>query len=576
MSGEKRTDGLGINPDEVIDAVYEGALEPSEYLQLFEAWDRFFLDPAAEDGAKVDQRIGGARELEPHFRRAARIFELTLQSQENEVQSIIEDLKYAAFVVGADGRISMHNQPTKTAFLDCGYSSIFDYAFNADVETRVKSFLRDQNFRNADQQSDQLCVTGEHPETGQNLVFVIEPMTSSSSATTALVKTTSIAWNEDNERMLISAFGFTQAETDIIQAMINGYALKDIADQRGRSLSTIRTQIKMILQKTGLGSQKELLRLVTSICFILDERTPTASAVARGTDRQGSRIETLRLPNGRSISYVITGAENGQPVLVLQPTTRPDFTSRVRDAFLQANLCVISPIRPGSWGTDPLPKGRLRDDLIDDYAALVEALDHKIECIAGYCSGGLYALALAQKLGPRIKRVVLIDTGAPLEKISKIRAMPRTERRTFLTARLFPSVLLVPHRLIASDFHRSPKGERKTVEYFYADSPHDRALIDVPEFYQITRDNIAYCFENVPQLVSAVVMWAQDWSADLEAAASTMDLHFIHGDRNMLFTASDVEALSTRYQNVRASIIENAGQTLLYEHPDRVAALIAE
>lgn len=576
MEDEHSSRNSDNKADEVIGAVYDGALEPSEYLQLFKAWDRFFLDPAMEEGSQVDRRVGTAHDLEPHFRRAARIFELTQQSQVNGVQATLDELKYAAFIISADGKISLFNAATRAPFLDYGYTSIFDCAFNADTETRIRGFLRAQSLGQNTEAARQLCVTGEHPGTGENLVFVIEPTNNVSSANTALVKTTSIAWNEANEKMLISAFGLTQAETDIIQAMVQGYSLDDIADQRNRSISTIRTQIKMILQKTELGSQKELLRLVTSICFILDEPPTVPKSEKPDALAIEAALKTITLPNGRSISYVVSGSTNGRPVLFLQPTTRPDFTARIRDAFIKRDLYVISPVRPGSWGTDPLPRGASREYLVDDYSNFINALDIKFECIVGYCSGGLYAAALATRLETPINQILLIDVGAPLDKIAKIRAMPRTERRTFLTARFFPSVLLVPHRLIAADFHRSTKGEHKTVEYFYADSPHDRALLEKQEYYQITRDNIAYCFENVPQLVSDVIMWAQDWSSDLLAAANLSQIHFVHGEHNNFFKASDVLALENQYPNVRCSIIGNAGQTLLYEHPEIIASLIAK
>ncbi|MEO1662927.1 MAG: alpha/beta hydrolase [Pseudomonadota bacterium] len=563
------------SPAEVIDAVYEGALEPGEYIQLFEAWDRFFLDPATQREDDSDRQLPRGAELESHFRRAARIFEQTLQTETNGLQAVIDEMKYAAFGIDGSGAIVLHNQSAQNLFLDRGVKSLFDYVINADAETRLKAFLRDHQVKNT--VSDlQLCLTGEHPKTKQNLVFVIEPVADEESSALALVKTSSVSWNDENERLLKSAFGFTQAEIEITKSMVNGYSLSDITEQRGRSLSTIRTQIKMMLQKTGLGSQKELLRLVTSICFILDERASDSADREVDIQSSSSSLKSIELKNGRSLPYVVTGTQNGTPVLFLQPTTRPDFTQRLQAAFAAQNLKVISPVRPGSWGTSPLSKGEGFDQQIDDYAMLIERLGLDIRTIVGYCSGGIYAAKLAARLGSRVKRVCLIDTGAPLDKVAKIRSMPRTERRTFLTARLFPSVLLVPHRLIAADFRRSTRGEEKTVSYFYADSPHDRALIKQKEYYQITRDNIAYCFENVPQLVSDVILWAQDWTELLNDITKTAQVQFIMGANNNMFAPNDVRQLEAQNSNVQCRIVDDAGQTLIYEHSEAVAALIAE
>lgn len=573
MNDDRPLSGFEPSPDDVIDAVYEGALEPSEYIKLFEAWDKFFLDPATNESAATDVSSMRGRELEPHFRRAGRIFDLTLQSQANDIQADLDEMKYAAFAIGSDGKITASNEPAKTSFIKLGLEAIFDFTFHADTETRVRSFLRDQSLGKINNDA-QLCVTGNHLSSGQNLVFVIELIHQGDGGAVALVKTTSVSWNQENERLLISAFGFTPAETDIVQAMVNGYSLAEIALQRNRSLSTIRTQIKMMLQKTGLGSQKELLRLVTSICFILDER-PSSSSITVGST-VNTDICNVVLDDGRTVSYVTTGPPSGKPILFLQPTTRPDFTPRLREALIEKDLYIVSPVRPGSWGVSALEKNATVDALIEDYAALVETLGLNLHAIVGYCSGGIYAAKLANRLKDRVDRVILIDTGAPLDSIAKIRAMPRIERRTFLTARLFPPVLLVPHRLIAADFRRSARGERKTVDYFYADSPHDKALMSDPEYYSITRDNIAYCFENVPQLVSDVILWAQDWSRELEELARHASVHFVHGSENAMFKSEDILAIASKHVRIRCTIIADAGQTLIYAHPERVAALIVE
>ena len=564
-----------MSPDEVIDAVYEGALEPGEYIQLFEAWDRFFLDPATQRSDESDRLLPRGAELESHFRRAARIFEQTLQTETNGLQTVIDEMKYAAFGINGSGEIVLSNQAAQRLFLDRGVESLFDYVINADAEMRLKTFLKDQKIGKTTGDL-QLCLTGEHPKTQQNLVFIIEPVKEEESSAVALVKTSSVSWNDENERLLKSAFGFTQAETEITKSMVNGYSLADIAEHRDRSLSTIRTQIKMMLQKTGLGSQKELRRLVTSICFILDERASDSAHRETELQTSNARMERLNLKDDRSLSYVISGPNDGTPVLFLQPTTRPDFTPRLQAAFAAQNLRIISPVRPGSWGTQPLSKGETVDRLIEDYVSLVEHLNLDIRTIVGYCSGGIYAAKLAARLGSGIDRICLIDTGAPLDSVAKIRNMPRTERRTFLTARLFPSVLLVPHRLIAADFRRSSTGEEKTVSYFYADSPHDRALIRQDEYYQITRDNIAYCFENVPQLVSDVILWAQDWTELLNQVSETARVQFVMGAENNMFPPNDVKRLETENGNIRCTIVDHAGQTLIYEHPETIAALIAE
>jgi DNA-binding CsgD family transcriptional regulator len=60
-------------------------------------------------------------------------------------------------------------------------------------------------------------------------------------------------------------FGLTEAETDLALAMAGGGALAEIAADRGVRLSTVRTQLLAVLEKTGLHRQSELVRLLTTL-----------------------------------------------------------------------------------------------------------------------------------------------------------------------------------------------------------------------------------------------------------------------------------------------------------------------
>ncbi|MDB5432934.1 MAG: helix-turn-helix transcriptional regulator [Caulobacter sp.] len=60
---------------------------------------------------------------------------------------------------------------------------------------------------------------------------------------------------------LRSVYGLTDAEAAITSRLIEGQSVKQIADTRGTSEQTVRTQIKLILEKTQSTRQVDLLRL---------------------------------------------------------------------------------------------------------------------------------------------------------------------------------------------------------------------------------------------------------------------------------------------------------------------------
>lgn len=51
----------------------------------------------------------------------------------------------------------------------------------------------------------------------------------------------------------------TEAETDVVHALVTGAVVKDIARRRGTSEMTVRSQLKTILSKTALHSARELV-----------------------------------------------------------------------------------------------------------------------------------------------------------------------------------------------------------------------------------------------------------------------------------------------------------------------------
>ena len=56
-------------------------------------------------------------------------------------------------------------------------------------------------------------------------------------------------------------YGLTKAELAILRALAAGQNSGLIATETGRSIQTVRTQIKSLLQKTGAKGQSDLIRM---------------------------------------------------------------------------------------------------------------------------------------------------------------------------------------------------------------------------------------------------------------------------------------------------------------------------
>nr|WP_255732231.1 LuxR C-terminal-related transcriptional regulator [Ruegeria sp. Ofav3-42] len=58
------------------------------------------------------------------------------------------------------------------------------------------------------------------------------------------------------------AFDLTQTETSIVNSIGRGLTNPEIADRRGRSVSTINAQTKSILSKTGCSNRTQFVRMM--------------------------------------------------------------------------------------------------------------------------------------------------------------------------------------------------------------------------------------------------------------------------------------------------------------------------
>ena len=59
-----------------------------------------------------------------------------------------------------------------------------------------------------------------------------------------------------------SLYGLTDAEAAVVEGLVRGLTLRQIAAERRASIHTVRTQMKSVLSKTGAGRQAELVRQI--------------------------------------------------------------------------------------------------------------------------------------------------------------------------------------------------------------------------------------------------------------------------------------------------------------------------
>ncbi len=71
--------------------------------------------------------------------------------------------------------------------------------------------------------------------------------------------------HQPSHEILMSLFGLSQAESEVACAVAGGLTVRRIAENRGVTIATVRSQIQSILQKTQLRRQSDLVRLLAGL-----------------------------------------------------------------------------------------------------------------------------------------------------------------------------------------------------------------------------------------------------------------------------------------------------------------------
>jgi DNA-binding CsgD family transcriptional regulator len=81
-----------------------------------------------------------------------------------------------------------------------------------------------------------------------------------------------------DSEMLAGLFSLTRAESSILELVAEGLTNSQISERRSKSVETINSQVKSILEKTQSANRTQLIRLVTNIC---------SSFIAEGHHQEG-------------------------------------------------------------------------------------------------------------------------------------------------------------------------------------------------------------------------------------------------------------------------------------------------
>jgi DNA-binding CsgD family transcriptional regulator/PAS domain-containing protein len=222
-----------------------------------------------------EAEVALAREVFPHVRRALGLM-LDLQPQRavnQAMEGALDAFDTACCLIGPGGRLLFANSAARALFDGAGGLSVRKdrlHAQDGGSDAEFQAALAQATNSDAPWSERAPSEVGLRRTSGEGpLVAIVVPLGQENvffsagmiRAAVYLVDAAVRPLGTTERARLRSVFALTDAEAAITARLIEGQSVREIADERGTSEQTVRTQIKLILEKTQSARQVDLLRL---------------------------------------------------------------------------------------------------------------------------------------------------------------------------------------------------------------------------------------------------------------------------------------------------------------------------
>ncbi|MDE4133038.1 alpha/beta fold hydrolase [Phaeobacter sp. QD34_3] len=533
----------------LIQAIYEVAIDPHVYDRMVDLWGRHLLHTLGED-LQSPQDL--SPEVAEHLLRAFEILDrLGRKEQPAAAPLDLQPSKRAELRLSQGGKI-LDASPLAVENLGATVGqSVFDLALSPESATRLNQQL-------GSPASNDIYVFfakgDKHP-----FPMVRQIPSDAAGACDVILTALHNTWTEAHDQTLRQMFGLTVAETRVARELLTGATLPEIASVTGRSVDTLRTQLKSIRRKTYTSNQQQLVRIMTGLEALI---APESSAC----ENTGRTDHVFLLPDGRKMAYRCFGPDRGLPCLFIHNMLNgPNFPAALVRDIHRLGIRLICPIRPGFGSSDPDPVTKAHpkeapDRFCADVTAFLKHLGHARVVAVGHMSGALYAYRLAQLHPDLVAGVFNISGAVPITDMRQIRAMHYRQQVMALTARFTPRML--PTLLRAGISQIDSGGVEAFLNALYRRGTPDRAIAERVE----NRDMLFTGFRQIIQqghhsfaIDSYHVV--RDWSRYCDGLQQPVTL--IHGATDPVVTEDSVRQFAAR-MGFDAEVHSNVGQLVLY------------
>lgn len=549
----------------LIESLYNVTLDPNNFQQFLDQWEAEFspLSIDAENHKNIDITVESqkiSRALESHFSRAYAILDM-VELNEGQTLSLEDQIEASflpTFLVLETGEISVANSLAGDLLGIEIKQDIKDINLRIDDLEKAKNILRNyaaiephkvlavfQTLPNSDVEATIFAVSKfEYAENDKNYLRFCAVQT---------------IWNAEIGRVIKDTFGLTNMELDIAERLVAGKKLSEIADDKNRSILTVRTQSKSLYKKTNLKSQADLIKFFT----MLQNMDPLELNIDARVSEPLAKTHILKREDGRDFYYETYGHPNGEPVLFMHGImTGTDLTSEMSDYLHAQNIKLIAPHRPGFGCSAALATANMIDFFTDDIVALLAAENIENCKILAHSSGSFYAYHLGSILPHIITKIRVISGAVPFTRAEHIRVLNPRQRIVTNTAKYTPKLL--PFLLRGSEKQVKKYGAESLIDALYEDSEVDYALIKQPEIRELIIKGFEASFKQgvSSPVADGLYIFSDRWRQMVTACQ--MPIELFHGADNQAVPMEQVNDFFDEFDEISIEIVDG-GQLIFYK-----------
>jgi pimeloyl-ACP methyl ester carboxylesterase/DNA-binding CsgD family transcriptional regulator len=559
--------------NEAIDRLYDVALDPQRYEALLDVWESAVRPLRAQADFSAPRLLDDPM-IAGHFRRAGEFLDrVDLTQQTDEVQKILAPFgKVSAFVLNDGLTVKAANAAATERLSLSQNSRLADLAVNGEDIAAIGKAARSLL---AGAAQDTAVLRVRSLEKGHFVVLRLQRCQTAGGAPLVLAASSEVGWPEGFSDILRRAFSLTGAEANVVQSLVECCSVTDIAIQRGRSVETVRAQVKSVLSKTETHSQVELVRLALSVMDMANLTLDThvePRLVSQGYATLKSRdYQSLITPDGRRLDYLILGDLKGKPVLFL-----PLDYGLVRwPASAEAEAerrgwRIIVPVRAGFGRSDRLPKrANIDDAFVTDTMQILKAEKVKRCPILSLGSDSFYGVQLAN-LHPNTFVGLIACAGVlPMTRPEQFERMEKWHRFILAGAKYTPHLL--PFMVKAGFLLARKIGKRGFIHAVYGNSTADVETFENPEVFEamVTGSEIALSeTHSAHDSFSRMLLGRQngDWSADVDALKEHLPVIFMNGMHDPQVPYETLQDFKRDHDWIDYRVYEDAGQLIFFRH----------